>query len=167
MGSDTRVTYVIAFKISYSSIRLDRLSVFVICMAVFIYYRPTPRSINSSPRLDSVMVVFSVIHNLDTLQFLRVISMTWLTAVSFSYIYYALFTPCSRFLPKKKKLSVFALFSIYCKSPYYSILCCSCNPIISLKNTPKFFLISKSKNHFLKTVHIHPKFKLDISTDIF
>ena len=68
-----------------------KFQLFVICMAVCLYYRPTPRSINSSPRSDSVMVVFSVIHNLDTLQFLRVISMTWLTAVSFSYIYYAHF----------------------------------------------------------------------------
>ena len=66
-------------------------------MAVCLYYRPTPRSINSSPRSDSVMVVFSVIHNLDTLQFLRVISMH--AHFTFSYPINTIIYMCHSFSP--------------------------------------------------------------------
>ena len=99
-------------------------------MAVCLYYRPTPRSINSSPRSDSVMVVFSVIHNLDTLQFLRVISMTWLTAVSFSYIYYAHFY--FSFLLILLYIYVLLIFPIYSRFSFRIFVSTSSNLPLSL-----------------------------------
>ena len=107
-----------------------KFQLFVICMAVYLYYRPTPRSINSSPRSDSVMVVFSVIHNLDTLQFLRVISMTWLTAVSFSYIYYAHFY--FSFLLILLYIYVLLIFPIYSRFSFRIFVSTSSNLPLSL-----------------------------------